>query len=161
MSTNSDVDLFADINIPQKDFWEQISFKATQKSNPESQIRDVVLKLEPISDTDTSVDSDESVNSDNDIKEIFEKKTVAQDFLIQGDAHNFKVHSIPHKNLLTESDLNVKTPLGINLSNKVFKIRKGFNLHAFYAGWGQIDQLCLRKQHYLRLMALSNMIRQD
>ena len=115
MSTNSDVDLFADINIPQKDFWEQILFKATQKSNPESQIRDVVLKLEPISDTDTSVDSDD------DIKVVFKTKTVAQDFFIQGDAHSFKVHSIPHKNLLTESDLNVETPLGINLSNKVFK----------------------------------------
>ena len=74
---------------------------------------------------------------------------------------NFKVHAIPHHNPLTGSNLNVDTPLGSDLSKKTFKFRKGYNLHAFYAGWGQIDQLCLRKQRYLRLMTLSNMVRQD
>ena len=59
------------------------------------------------------------------------------------------------------SNLNVDTPLGSDLSKKTFKFRKGYNFHAFYAEWGQIDQLCLRKQRYLRLMTLSNIVRQD
>ena len=161
MSTHSEVDLFEDIDIPQKDFWEQILFKENQKSPSKSHIEEIDLKLEPISDTETSVNSDNSVDSEDDIEVVFEKKTVAQDFFIQGKYNEFKVHSIPHQNQLTASDLDVESPLGCNLSNKVFTFRKGFNLHTFYLQWGQIDQLCLRKQRYLRLMTLSNMIKQD
>ena len=162
MSTTPEVDLFEDIEIPQKDFWEQILFKENQKSN-KSQVKEVLLKTEAISDTDTSVDNNESDDSDedDDIQVVFETEVVKPDFRIQGENQNFKVHAIPHHNPLTGSNLNVDTPLGSDLSKKTFKFRKGYNLHAFYAGWGQIDQLCLRKQRYLRLMTLSNMVRQE
>ena len=162
MSTHSEVDLFADIEIPQKDFWEQILIKEDQKLN-KSPVKDVLLKIEAISDTDTSVNTDDSDDSDEDdeIQVVFETEKVEPEFLIQGENHKFAVHAIPHNNPLTSSNLNVDIPLGTDLSKKVFQFRKGYNLHALFAGWGQIDQLCLRKQRYLRLMTIANMVRQD
>ena len=51
-------------------------------------------------------------------------------------------------------------PLDARLSNKVFKFRKGHNLHSLFAIWGQIDQYCMQKQRLMRLMALGNVIEQ-
>ena len=121
------------------------------------------MKRETITDTDTSVDADECDKSDkdNNIKVFFESEKIPPDFRIQGDKHNFEIHSIPHQNPITDSNLNVDIPLGTDLSKNTFKFLKGYNLHAFYASWGQIDQLCLGKHRYLRLMTVSNMVRQD
>ena len=125
MSTNTEVDLFEDIEIPQKDFWEQILLKEDQKSK-QSPVKDILLKIEAISNTDTSVDTDNCDNNDNsaeddDIQVVFKTEKVNPELFAQGEKHNFAVHAIPHKNPLMNSNLKVDTPLGTDLSKRVFK----------------------------------------
>ena len=49
-------------------------------------------------------------------------------------------------------------PLHPRLNKKVLQFRKGQNLHSLFATWGQIDQLSMRKQQLMRLMAVGNVI---
>ena len=83
MSTKTEVDLFADIDIPEEDFWERILNKDTQKS-PATLNGNSPLKKE----TDSDI-SDE----DDDIKIVKEVPGIPPDLIIQGKSSKIEVHS--------------------------------------------------------------------
>ena len=91
-------------------------------------------------------------------KNPLEKEPPLLDFSIQHEGLDIEIRSRPSHNPLTNSDLNVDLPFGRDLSQEVFTFRNGYNLHALRLIWGQIDQLCMRRQRFLRLMALLNMV---
>ncbi len=55
----------------------------------------------------------------------------------------------------TPTDVNLidENPLGDMLRNEILGFRKGHNLHSVGVRWRQIDQISLRRQRCLRLMA--------
>ena len=63
-------------------------------------------------------------------------------------------------NQVTGADANVDNIFPRALSQTVFKFKPGCNLHYLQVIWGQLDQLCLRRQRLIRLMALVNILNQ-
>ena len=88
MSTAPKVDLFADISLSQNEFWNQAIQSEVQKLT-KSHESDVFLNKE--------TSSNESDDSEN-IEIVKEIPRISLDFLIQGETHDFEVHSIPNIN---------------------------------------------------------------
>jgi len=61
----------------------------------------------------------------------------------------------------TPTDVNIidENPLGDILKNEILEFRKGHNLHSTSVRWRQIDQISLRRQRCLRLMATINSLK--
>jgi hypothetical protein len=150
MSTKSEVDLFKDIEIP-KSFWDIILNKDTQKSSSSSSLNGYSpLKKEIIPAIN---DEDEEITI---VKEV---PAIPPDLVIQGEFCEIEVHSrLYNQNPITNSVVDVDKPLHPQLRQKVLHFRKGHNLHSLFATWGRIDQLLMRKQRLMRLMALGNFI---
>ena len=124
MSTNTEVDLFADIEILQKDSWKQFLNKEIQESQS-TLIKNSPLKKEADSDI-----SDE----DDDTKIVKELPGILPDLLIRGETDKIEVHSRPNsQNPITNLPPDVEKPLNAKLSNRVFHFRKGHNLHSLFA----------------------------
>ena len=148
MSTQPEVDLFADIETPTGNFWDTILNKETQKLTPRPS-ENTLLKKET-----------ESEDSDDEIKIVKEVPADPPDLVIQGEDDEIEVHSrLFNLNPITNSNIDVDKPLHPQLHKKVLKFRKGHNLHSIFATWGQIDQLSMRKQQILRLMAVGNVVK--
>jgi predicted RNA-binding protein len=150
MSTKSEVDLFKDIEIP-KSFWDTILNKDTQKSSSSSSLNGKSpLKKETIPAIN---DEDEEIII---VKEV---PAIPPDLVIQGESSEIEVHSrLYNQNPITNSVVDVDKPLHPQLHQKVLHFRKGHNLHSLFATWGRIDQLLMRKQRLMRLMAIGNVI---
>ena len=150
MSTKSEVDLFEDIEEPQKDFWATLLNKESQKSTS---------SLEENSSFKKETDSETSEDEDDEIVIVKEIQVNPPDLVLHGESEDINVHSqIYSQNPITSSSLYVDRPLHPDLHKRILKFRKNYNVHLLFATWGQIDQLVMRKQRLLRLMALGNMI---
>ena len=150
MSTKSEVDLFEDIEEPQKDFWATLLNKESQKSTS---------SLEENSSFKKETDSETSEDEDDEIVIVKEIQVNPPDLVLHGESDDINVHSqIYSQNPITGSSLYVDRPLHPDLHKQSLKFRKNYNVHMLFATWGQIDQLVMRKQRLLRLMALGNMI---
>ena len=150
MSTKSEVDLFEDIEEPQKDFWATLLNKESQKSTS---------RLEEKSSFKKETDSETSEDEDDEIVIVKEIQGNPPDLVLQGESDDINVHSqIYSQNPITGSSLYVDRPLHPDLPKQILKFRKNYNVHLLFATWGQIDQLVMRKQRLMRLMALGNMI---
>ena len=136
MSTKLEVDLFADIEIPEEDFWGKILNKDTQKS-PSTLSGNSQLKKETDSET----------SDDDEIEIVKEVPGTPPDLILQGESSKIQVHSkLYSQNPITNTKLDVDRPLHPDLHKKVLQFRKGYNLHLLFATWGQIDQMVMRKQ---------------
>ena len=126
MSINKEIDIFSDIvETPEKEFWEKILNKETQKS-PETISGNRSLKKETTSDN----------SEDKEIKIVKEVTAIPPDLIIQGEETEIEVHSrIYSQNPITNLPLDVDKPLHAHLSSKVFKFRNGHNLHSLFAIW--------------------------
>ena len=149
MYTKLEVDLFEDIEEPEKDFWATLLNKESQKSTSRLE-ENSHLKKE--TDSETSEDDDEIVI----VKEI---QVNPPDLILQGESGKIDIHSqIYSQNPITNISLHVDRPLHPDLHKQVLQFRRSYNIHLLFATWGQIDQLVMQKQRLLRLMALGNMI---
>ena len=150
MSTKSEVDLFEDIEEPQKDFWATLLNKESQKST---------TTLEEKSSFKKETDSETSEDDDDEIVIVKEIQVNPPDLILQSESGEIDVHSqIYSQNPITNVSLYEDKPLHPDLHKRVLKFRKNYNVHLLLATWGQIDQLVMRKQRLMRLMALGNMI---
>ena len=150
MSTKSEVDLFEDIEEPQKDFWATLLNKESQKST---------TTLEEKSSFKKETDSETSEDDDDEIVIVKEIQVNPPDLILQSESGEIDVHSqIYSQNPITNVSLYEDKPLHPDLHKRVLKFRKNYNVHLLFATWGQIDQLVMRKQRLMRLMALGNMI---
>ena len=148
MSTKLEVDLFADIEIPEEDFWGKILNKDTQKS-PSTLSGNSQLKKETDSET----------SDDNEIEIVKEVPGTPPDLILQGESSKIEVYTkLYSKNPITNTNLDVDRPLHPNLHKRVLQFRKNCNLHLLFVTWGQIDQMVMRKQRLMRLMTLGTMI---
>ena len=150
MSTKSEVDLFEDIEEPEKDFWATLLNKESQKST---------TTLEEKSSFKKETDSENSEDDDDEIVIVKEIQVNPPDLILQSESGEIDVHSqIYSQNPITNVSLYEDKPLHPDLHKRVLKFRKNYNVHLLFATWGQIDQLVMRKQRLMRLMALGNMI---
>ena len=137
MSSKLEVDLFADINLPEEDFWENFLNKNTQKS-PTTLSGNSPLKKK--TDSETSDDNDE-------IEIVKEVPGIPPDLILQGESSKIEVHSrLYSQNPITNTRLDVDRPLHPHLNKKVLQFQKGYNLHLLFVTWGQINQMVMRKQ---------------
>ena len=150
MSTKTEVDLFEDIEEPEKDFWATLLNKESQKST---------TTLEEKSSFKKETDSETSEDDDDKIVIVKEIQVNPPDLILQSESGEIDVHSqIYSQNPITNISLHVDKPLHPDLHKRVLKFRKNYNVHLLFATWGQIDQLVMQKQRLMRLMALGNMI---
>ena len=149
MSSKSEVDLFEDIEIPEKDFWETILNKATQKSSS---------RLDGNSRSKIETDSRTS-EDDEEVEIVKEVPGTPPDLILQGESSKIEVYTkLYSQNPITNTNLDMDRPLHPDLHKRVLQFRKNYNLHLLFATWGQIDQMVMRKQRLMRLMTLGNMI---
>ena len=149
MSSKSEVDLFEDIEIPEKDFWETILNKATQKSSS---------RLDGNSRSKIETDSRTS-EDDEEVEIVKEVPGTPPDLILQGESSKIEVYTkLYSQNPITNTNLDVDRPLHPDFHKRVLQFRKSYNLHLLFAMWGQIDQMVMQKQRLMRLMALGNMI---
>ena len=148
MSTKSEVDLFEDIEEPQKDFWATLLNKESQKST---------TTLEEKSSFKKETDSETSEDDDDEIVIVKEIQVNPPDLILQSESGEIDVHSqIYSQNPITNVSLYEDKPLHPDLHKRVLKFRKNYNVHLLFATWGQIDQLVMRKQLLLKSIILNS-----
>ena len=84
MSTKSEVDLFEDIEEPQKDFWATLLNKESQKSTS---------SLEENSSFKKETDSETSEDEDDEIVIVKEIQVNPPDLVLHGESDDINVHS--------------------------------------------------------------------
>jgi hypothetical protein len=80
------------------------------------------------------------------------------DVHLDTDIGLIQIYTVPGSNAITNSKVDVDSPFTIDIHDRVLKFRPGHNIHSMISTWGQIDQLSLRRQRYLRLLAFTNMV---
>ena len=98
--------------------------------------------------------------NDEDLEVVRDVPDQAPDFHVESEVGPVEIHSTTHNNPITGSHTAVDDLWPQSFKQRTLKFRAGYNIHTLYALWGQIDQLSLRKQRMLRLLALTNMLQQ-
>lgn len=143
MASEYEIDLFVKS--------EDISFSDVELPSPD-----------PSSENELVVVSDQS-SSDLEVEfeciSVKPNSSLSPDVIIDHEGMTFEIGTQPCVNLITGSNLKVDGVFERSDSKGPFSFRKGFNMHTLYLIWGRLDQLCLRRHRFLRLMTLLNMLK--